>query len=141
MGNHPGMAGLSNGKERELIMDLSNQGLLIILIVGVVAGWLAGLVMQGTGFGLVGDLIVGLVGAFIGDLAIASSSRGARRRDRGADRECRHRSDRAPRHSASLWGSVRGLGMASAMGRALVSKHCLGGQRTERAFGDVARLQ
>jgi uncharacterized membrane protein YeaQ/YmgE (transglycosylase-associated protein family) len=48
-------------------MHLSNESLLIIILVGVVAGWLAGQVMQGTGFGLVGDLIVGLLGAFIGD--------------------------------------------------------------------------
>jgi len=49
------------------VMHLSNQGLLIIVIVGVVAGWLAGRVMEGGGFGLIGDLLVGLVGAFIGD--------------------------------------------------------------------------
>jgi uncharacterized membrane protein YeaQ/YmgE (transglycosylase-associated protein family) len=48
-------------------MHLSNQGLLVIIVVGVVAGWLAGRVMQGGGFGLIGDLLVGLVGAFIGD--------------------------------------------------------------------------
>ncbi len=48
-------------------MYLSNQSLLVILIVGIVAGWLAGRVMEGGGFGLIGDLIVGLVGAFIGD--------------------------------------------------------------------------
>jgi uncharacterized membrane protein YeaQ/YmgE (transglycosylase-associated protein family) len=41
--------------------------LLVILIVGIVAGWLAGRVMEGGGFGLIGDLIVGLIGAFIGD--------------------------------------------------------------------------
>ncbi len=35
------------------------------LIVGAVAGWLAGLVVQGGGFGLFGDIIVGIVGAFI----------------------------------------------------------------------------
>ena len=48
-------------------MHLSNQGLLIIIVVGVVAGYLAGRVMEGGGFGLIGDLLVGLVGAFIGD--------------------------------------------------------------------------
>jgi uncharacterized membrane protein YeaQ/YmgE (transglycosylase-associated protein family) len=49
------------------VMHLSNQSLLIIVIVGIVAGWLAGRVMEGGGFGLIGDLLVGLVGAFIGD--------------------------------------------------------------------------
>jgi uncharacterized membrane protein YeaQ/YmgE (transglycosylase-associated protein family) len=48
-------------------MNLSNQSLLIIIVVGIVAGWLAGRVMAGGGFGLIGDLIVGLIGAFIGD--------------------------------------------------------------------------
>jgi uncharacterized membrane protein YeaQ/YmgE (transglycosylase-associated protein family) len=36
------------------------------LIVGLVAGWLAGKLVKGGGFGLVGDLIVGVVGAFLG---------------------------------------------------------------------------
>jgi uncharacterized membrane protein YeaQ/YmgE (transglycosylase-associated protein family) len=48
-------------------MHLSNQSLLVILFVGIVAGWLAGRVMEGGGFGLIGDLLVGLIGAFIGD--------------------------------------------------------------------------
>ncbi len=48
-------------------MYLSNQSLFVILVVGIVAGWLAGRVMRGGGFGLIGDLLVGLVGAFIGD--------------------------------------------------------------------------
>jgi uncharacterized membrane protein YeaQ/YmgE (transglycosylase-associated protein family) len=34
--------------------------------VGLIAGWLAGQIVQGTGFGIIGDLIVGIVGAFIG---------------------------------------------------------------------------
>src|SRR5271166_4788396 len=45
---------------------MSGEGLLIILVVGLIAGWLAGQIVQGTGFGLVGDLIIGIVGAFIG---------------------------------------------------------------------------
>ena len=48
-------------------MYLSNQSLLVIVVVGVIAGWLAGKVVQGAGFGLIWDLIVGLIGAFIGD--------------------------------------------------------------------------
>jgi uncharacterized membrane protein YeaQ/YmgE (transglycosylase-associated protein family) len=47
-------------------MHMSSEGLLIILVVGVIAGWLAGQIVQGTGFGLVGDLVIGIVGAFIG---------------------------------------------------------------------------
>jgi uncharacterized membrane protein YeaQ/YmgE (transglycosylase-associated protein family) len=48
------------------VMHMSNESLLIVLIVGVVAGWLAGQVVQGVGFGLIGDLIVGIAGAFFG---------------------------------------------------------------------------
>ena len=48
-------------------VNLSNESLLVIVIVGIVAGWLAGRVMEGGGFGLIGDLLVGLIGAFIGD--------------------------------------------------------------------------
>jgi len=48
-------------------MHMSSEGLLVILLVGVVAGWLAGQLVDGTGFGLVGDLIIGIIGAFIGD--------------------------------------------------------------------------
>jgi uncharacterized membrane protein YeaQ/YmgE (transglycosylase-associated protein family) len=46
-------------------MNMSGESLLVILVVGIAAGWLAGQIVQGTGFGLVGDLIVGIVGAFI----------------------------------------------------------------------------
>jgi uncharacterized membrane protein YeaQ/YmgE (transglycosylase-associated protein family) len=48
-------------------MYLSSESLLIILLVGLLAGWLAGQIVQGTGFGLIGDMVVGVVGAFIGD--------------------------------------------------------------------------
>jgi uncharacterized membrane protein YeaQ/YmgE (transglycosylase-associated protein family) len=45
---------------------MATQNLLLFLVVGVVAGFLAGKIMKGSGFGLVGDLIVGVIGAFIG---------------------------------------------------------------------------
>jgi uncharacterized membrane protein YeaQ/YmgE (transglycosylase-associated protein family) len=41
------------------------QALIIFLIIGAVAGWLAGLVMKGGGFGLVGNIVVGIIGAFV----------------------------------------------------------------------------
>ena len=41
------------------------ESIVIWLIVGAVAGWLAGMVVKGGGFGLIGDIIVGIVGAFI----------------------------------------------------------------------------
>ena len=48
-------------------MHLSGEGLVIFLLVGVVAGWLAGKVVQGNGFGLIGDAAIGIVGAIVGD--------------------------------------------------------------------------
>jgi uncharacterized membrane protein YeaQ/YmgE (transglycosylase-associated protein family) len=41
------------------------MNIIIWLIVGAIAGWLAGVVVKGGGFGLIGDIIVGIVGAFI----------------------------------------------------------------------------
>jgi uncharacterized membrane protein YeaQ/YmgE (transglycosylase-associated protein family) len=49
-------------------MYLSSEGLLIILFVGLVAGWLAGQIVRGTGFGIIGDILVGIAGAFIATL-------------------------------------------------------------------------
>jgi uncharacterized membrane protein YeaQ/YmgE (transglycosylase-associated protein family) len=45
---------------------MSAETLLIIVLVGIVAGWLAGHFVRGTGFGIVGDLLVGIIGALIG---------------------------------------------------------------------------
>ena len=42
------------------------QSLIIFLAIGAVAGWLAGLIMKGRGFGLLGNIIVGIIGAVVG---------------------------------------------------------------------------
>ena len=42
------------------------MGLLSWIIVGLIAGWLAGRVMKGGGFGLVGDIVVGVIGGLLG---------------------------------------------------------------------------
>ena len=42
------------------------MGLLWFVIIGAVAGWLAGQFMKGHGLGLPGDIVVGIIGAFIG---------------------------------------------------------------------------
>ena len=52
-------------------MAISGQSLLVIVIVGIVAGWLAGLIVQGGGLGVIGDLVVGVLGAFVGDYLLA----------------------------------------------------------------------
>jgi uncharacterized membrane protein YeaQ/YmgE (transglycosylase-associated protein family) len=45
---------------------MSTEHLLLFLVIGVAAGFLAGKIMKGSGFGLIGDLIVGVIGSFIG---------------------------------------------------------------------------
>jgi uncharacterized membrane protein YeaQ/YmgE (transglycosylase-associated protein family) len=45
--------------------NMSTESLLVILVVGLVAGWLAGQIVRGTGFGLVADICIGIVGALI----------------------------------------------------------------------------
>jgi len=53
-------------------MNMSAESLLIILLIGAVAGWLAGQIVQGTGYGLVGDIIIGILGAFVASLLFPS---------------------------------------------------------------------
>lgn len=45
-------------------MDITE--LLIFLAIGAVAGWLAGTLMKGGGFGLLGNIVIGVIGAFLG---------------------------------------------------------------------------
>ena len=45
---------------------MSGESILVILVVGLIAGWLAGKVVRGTGFGLIADVCIGIVGALIG---------------------------------------------------------------------------
>jgi len=41
------------------------ETLLVTLVIGAIAGWLAGVIVQGSGFGLVGDILVGIAGALV----------------------------------------------------------------------------
>lgn len=45
---------------------MATQSLLIWLLIGAIAGWLASTFVRGGGMGLIGDIIVGIIGAFIG---------------------------------------------------------------------------
>jgi len=47
-------------------MHLSGESLLVILLVGLIAGWLAGKIVTGFGFGLIGNIAIGIVGALVG---------------------------------------------------------------------------
>ena len=42
------------------------QGVIVALVIVAIAGWLAGKILKGTGFGLIGDVIVGMIGSYIG---------------------------------------------------------------------------
>ena len=48
------------------------MGILAWIVVGLIAGWLASMVMRGGGSGLIGDIIVGIVGAVIGGFLAAN---------------------------------------------------------------------
>ncbi len=44
---------------------MTATGLIIFLLIGAIAGWLAGLIVRGFGFGLLGNIVVGIIGAFL----------------------------------------------------------------------------
>lgn len=46
------------------------EALFIILLIGAVAGWLAGQIVSGYGYGLLGNIVIGIVGAFIANLLL-----------------------------------------------------------------------
>ena len=47
---------------------MDTNSLIMMLIIGALAGWLAGNIMKGNGFGVIGNIVVGIVGAFIGGI-------------------------------------------------------------------------
>jgi len=55
-----------HGTVQTLTKKENIMSILIWIISGIVAGWLAGVIVKGAGFGLIGDLLVGLVGGLIG---------------------------------------------------------------------------
>jgi uncharacterized membrane protein YeaQ/YmgE (transglycosylase-associated protein family) len=72
-------------------VHLTNERLIVILIVGVVAGWLIGKALRGNGFGLVGDAAIGIVGALVGEWLL-------------------------PRLNLHLWGGLEGMIIDAAIG-------------------------
>jgi uncharacterized membrane protein YeaQ/YmgE (transglycosylase-associated protein family) len=45
---------------------LDSTSIIILLLVGLVAGFLAGKIVRGAGFGVIGDIVIGIIGAFVG---------------------------------------------------------------------------
>ena len=66
-------------------MNLDPGGIIAWLVVGLIAGWLAGLVMKGGGYGVIGDIVIGIVGAFVGGFVFSLITGGG---------------------SAGFWGSI-----------------------------------
>ena len=87
-------------------MHLSNERMIVILLVGVAAGWLIGKIVRGNGFGLVGDSAVGIVGALIGDWLV-------------------------PRLNFHFWSGLTGMIIDAAIG-AVVLLDCFALGRRER---------
>ena len=91
---------------------MSGESLLVILLVGVIAGWLAGQIVRGTGFGLIADLVVGIMvpslgtGCCLGSVSISVS-------------ELSRRSS-TPRLARSCCCSSSGSSGAAAIGRTAV---------------------
>lgn len=50
----------------DLLKKKEGTSMFWFLIIGIIAGWLAGNIIKGRGFGLIGDLVIGVVGSFIG---------------------------------------------------------------------------
>jgi uncharacterized membrane protein YeaQ/YmgE (transglycosylase-associated protein family) len=56
---------MTHANRGDFQMYISSESLIVILFVGLVAGWLAGKIVRGTGFGIIGDILVGIAGAFV----------------------------------------------------------------------------
>ncbi len=70
-----GLLGHNNSIVKEDQMSL--EGLLILLLIGLIAGWLAGIVMKGGGYGIVGDIIIGILGSLVGGFLFSLLGLGA----------------------------------------------------------------
>lgn len=56
---------------------MSLESFLLFLFIGLVAGWLAGMVMKGSGYGMLGDIVIGIIGSFLGGLVFGLLGLGA----------------------------------------------------------------
>ena len=91
-------------------MDLNPGGILSWLAVGLIAGWLAGRVMKGSGYGTFGNVVLGMIGAFIGGLIFSFL---------------------LPGTTAGFWGSI-GVAFIGAVALILVLRAIPGRQPFER---------
>ena len=64
--NHIALICLILQREREVVVRVPTRGIIAWVIIGLLAGWLAGHLTRGRGFGCIVDVILGLVGAVVG---------------------------------------------------------------------------
>jgi uncharacterized membrane protein YeaQ/YmgE (transglycosylase-associated protein family) len=67
-------SGVCSGAQRTIPQEgiMGIESLIVLLIVGAIAGWLAGVIVKGYGFGLIGNIAVGIVGAFLGNFILGA---------------------------------------------------------------------
>ena len=61
------------------------MGILAALVIGAIAGWLAGLIVRGAGFGLIGNIVIGIIGALVASWVLPQLGVEPRRRQWGRD--------------------------------------------------------
>jgi uncharacterized membrane protein YeaQ/YmgE (transglycosylase-associated protein family) len=44
---------------------MTAESIIVVLLIGAIAGWLAGLIVRGAGFGLIGNIVIGIIGALV----------------------------------------------------------------------------
>ena len=66
-----------NNNRGDAIMELQPGGIIAWIFTGLIAGWLAGMVMSGGGYGIISDVVIGLIGALIGGFMMSFFVTGA----------------------------------------------------------------
>ena len=74
------------------------MGILAALVIGAIAGWLAGLIVRGAGFGLIGNIVIGIIGALVASWLLPQLRRQPRRQHGARYRQCHHRRGHRSRH-------------------------------------------
>jgi len=67
-------------------------------VIGAIAGWLAGLIVRGAGFGLIGNIVIGIIGAFVASWILPAAGRQPRRQRVSRHHQCYHRRGDRSRH-------------------------------------------
>ena len=96
---------------------MSSESLIVILAVGLIAGWLAGQIVRGTGYEIVNDLVIGVIGAFIGGWLLPRNRHPPWRGHYRRDRQRHDRRAAAPLGSQNSFAAeAAGMGDGAAVG-------------------------